>query len=304
MTTSMNKNLFCFGYGYCAEYLSKDLQKDGWSIAGTTRDSDKKPRMADQGIKPHLFNFDHPLGDVPHLMRDVTHLLISIAPDDDGDVAFHMHGHDIARLESLEWVGYFSATSVYGDRGGDWVDETSELRPTSKRGSRRVVAERQWLSLLQDHGVPVHIFRLAGIYGPGRSAIDAVRAGSARRIDKPGHAFSRIHIDDIVQVVEASMLNPDPGTVYNLADDNAAPSHEVIAYACHLLGVDPLPVIPFEEADMAPIARSFYMDNKRINNTRIKEDLGVSLKYPDYRSGLQACLDHDQAGHQDTSELA
>ncbi|MCB9990379.1 MAG: SDR family oxidoreductase [Rhodospirillales bacterium] len=288
------QKLFCFGYGYSCDYLGYELQKAGWDVAGTTRDPDKKAALKERGVKAFLFDYQKPLQDPKLFLDGVTHLLISTPSDDEGDPAFNMHGEDILGLENLQWVGYLSSTSVYGDHGGDWVDESSELIPSSKRGSRRVKAEEQWLSLHHSAGLPVHIFRLAGIYGPGRSALDSVRAGMARRIDKPGHAFSRIHVADIVQVLLASMANPAPGEIYNVADDNAAQSHEVIAYACTLLGMTPPPLIPYEQADMAPMARSFYKDNKRIRNDKIKQALGVSLHYPDYKSGLQACLEAEQ----------
>lgn len=194
-------------------------------------------------------------------------------------------------LKNLQWVGYLSTTGAYGDRGGAWVDENSEVRPSTKRGSRRAKAEEQWLSLQRSYGLPVHVFRLAGIYGPGRSALDSVRAGVARRIDKPGHAFNRIHVEDIVQVLMASIENPHAGSVYNVSDDESAPSHEVIAYACALLGLTVPPLIPYEKADLAPITRSFYSDNKRLRNNKIKDELGVHLKYPDFRCGLEACLE-------------
>ena len=150
------------------------------------------------------------------------------------------------------------------------------------------------MTMFFKHALPVHIFRLAGIYGPGRSALDSVRAGVARRIEKKGHAFSRIHIDDIVNVLMASIAKPNPGAIYNMADDNAAPSHEVIAYACELLGLVPPPLIAFEDADMVPMARSFYADNKRVRNDRIKNELGVQLKYSDYRAGLIGCLEFER----------
>ncbi len=197
------------------------------------------------------------------------------------------------KIPTLRWAGYLSSTSVYGDREGGWVDEDSELRPNSKRGSRREKAEAQWVSLHKDEGFPVHIFRLAGIYGPGRSALDSVRAGVARRIDKSGHAFSRVHIDDIVQTLLASMEKPNPGRIYNVCDDEAAPSHKLIAYACEMLGLPVPALIPYDQADLAPMARSFYSDNKRVRNNRIKEELGVTLKHPDFRSGLQACLEQE-----------
>lgn len=293
--TEANQKLFCFGYGYSCDYLGYALQQaGGWQIAGTTRDPQKKALMKERGIKGYLFDYEKPLNDPALFLKDVTHLLISTPPDDEGDPVFLMHGEDIARQSSIRWIGYLSSTGVYGDRGGAWVDENTEIQPGTKRGSRRALAEAQWLSLLHDHGCPVHVFRLAGIYGPGRSALDSVRAGVARRIDKPGHAFSRIHVDDIVQILMASMAMPSPGAVYNCGDDCAAPSHEVIKYACELLGITPPPLIPYSEADMAPIARSFYSDNKRIRNDKIKQELGITLRYPDYRAGLMGCLEAEQ----------
>ena len=288
----MSKKLFCFGYGYSCDFLGNALRKqDDWKIAGTTRDSDKKALLQQSGVKAFIFDYSKPLSDVKLFLKDTTHLLISTPPDDEGDPTFMMHGDDIAAMEGIEWIGYLSTTGVYGNRNGEWVDETSEVRPSSKRGTRRAIAEDQWLSLYEKRGLSVHVFRLAGIYGPGRSALDSVRAGLARRIDKPGHVFSRIHVEDIANILMASMARPNPGRIYNVCDDFAAPSHEVIDYACGLLGINSPPLIPFEAADMAPIARSFYNDNKRIRNDRIKDELGVSLLYPDYKSGLSACME-------------
>lgn len=296
MNTMKQKKLFCFGYGYCSEYVGHALMQQGdWKILGTTRDPEKRRDLLRRGVKSYLFDYEHPLGD-PHFILDgVTHLLISTPPGDDGDPAFINHGDAIAACKSLEWVGYLSSTAVYGDRDGGIVTETSEIRPTNKRGSRRALAEDQWQSLRVSYGLPLHIFRLSGIYGPGRSALDSVRAGVARRINKPGHAFNRIHVEDIVQSILASMANPNPGAAYNLADDNPVPSHEVIAYACELLGLEIPPLLDYNETDMAPIARSFYKDNKRVKNDKIKQELGVSLKYPDYRKGLEACLAVEEA---------
>ncbi|NBX66653.1 MAG: SDR family oxidoreductase [Proteobacteria bacterium] len=300
------KKLFCFGYGYVAQALAQSLlaQDPSWKIAGTTRDMDKLRALKATGVSMYLFDDDHPLDDPFTALEGVTHLLLSIPPNDGGDPAFTFHADDLLRVESLEWAGLLSSTGVYGDRDGLWVDETSELRPTNKRGSRRALAEAQWQSLLTSeaqspaakaagrapHTMPIHIFRLAGIYGPGRSALDAVRVGNSRRIDKPGHAFNRIHVEDIVQVLMASMEKPKPGRAYNVADDKPSPSHEVIAHACEILGMPIPPLIPFDTVDQAPMARSFYLDNKRVSNARIKHELGVALKYPDYTSGLEACL--------------
>lgn len=288
------KRLFCFGYGYVCEYLGRELMARGWRVAGTTRDPEKLSRMREVGIEAYAFDEDTPLGNPIADLEGTTHLLASIPPDDAGDPAFLAHGEDAAQTPGIEWAGYLSTTGVYGNRDGGWVDETSETRPQTRRGTRRVRAEEQWLSLFRERGFPVHIFRLAGIYGPGRSALDSVRAGNARRIDKPGHAFSRIHVEDIVQVLEASMEKPSPGRIYNLADDRAAPSHEVIAEACALLGLEPLPLLPYVEADLAPITLSFYSDNKRVHNDRIKTELGVRLRYPDFFSGLEACLEAER----------
>jgi len=295
------KKLFCFGYGYTCDYLAHELMQQGnWSIGGTTRDLEKRAFLRAKGINAHLFDYEHPLGDPYFILDGVTHLLISTPPDDRGDPTFAMHAADIARIPTLEWVGYLSTVGVYGDRAGGTVDETSEIRPNSKRGSRRVRAEQEWMSLLMHYGLPLHVFRLAGIYGPGRSALDSVRAGVARRINKPGQVFNRIHVEDVVQVLMASMAHPNPGAAYNLADDDPVPSWEVITYACELLGVTPPPIIPYSEADMAPIVRSFYSDNKRVANRRIKEELGVTLRYPDFRKGIDACLEAEndpQAQH-------
>lgn len=291
--TDSQKRLFCFGYGYTSDFLGRGLEAAApgvWSLAGTTRDSQKKAALRKRGIEAHSFDTEIPLGDPLGYLKGTTHLLISTPPDQDGDLVYRYHAEDLLSIPTLEWVGYLSTTGVYGDRDGGWVDETTEARPSSIRGTRRARAEEQWLSMVRDSNLPMHIFRLAGIYGPGRSALDSVRAGIARRIIKPGHAFSRVHIDDIVQTLMKSFEKPSPGTIYNVADNEAAPSHEVIAYACRLLGQQPPPLVRFEEANLAPITLSFYSENKRIRNDKIKQELGVVLKYPDYRQGLEGCL--------------
>ena len=231
MEADSRSHLFCFGYGYSCNYLSADLcSDDSWSVSGTTRDPEKRTYLKSQGLKTYLFDFDRPLADPLYMMRDATHILVSTPPTDLGDPSFLMHAQDILKLPKLKWLGYLSTTGAYGDRNGGWVDERSTARPTTKRGSRRLKAEEQWLSLYESHNLPVHIFRLAGIYGPGRSALDSIRSGVARRIDKPGHAFSRIHVEDIVQVLRASIVQPAPGEIYNLCDDEPVPSHEAVSY--------------------------------------------------------------------------
>lgn len=293
--SAVENHLFCFGYGYTSDYLGHALMAQGWKVSGTTRDSEKRKELRARGINAYLFDDEVPLPDAQYILRDVTHILVSTPPDDHGDPSFGLYAQDILAMPHLCWLGYLSTTGVYGDRAGGVVDENSEIRPSTIRGSRRARAEEQWLSLLQHgHHVPVHVFRLAGIYGPGRSALDSVRAGVARRIDKPGHAFSRIHVEDIVQILRASIAQPQPGHAYNVCDDVPAPSHEVIDYACQLLGLTSPPLIPFDKVDLAPITQSFYADNKRVRNDRIKQELGISLRYPSFREGLLACLEAEK----------
>jgi nucleoside-diphosphate-sugar epimerase len=280
-------HLFCFGLGYSAAALARHLLDQGWRMTGTCRDEARALELQRLGITPVLFDRRQPIADLDLRLASVTHLLSSVPPDETGDPVLDMHGAALAAAaRHLAWIGYLSTTGVYGDRGGDWVDETSALTPSGERGRRRLAAERAWLALPQ----PAHLFRLAGIYGPGRSALDTVRSGRAKRILKPGQVFSRIHVEDIVAVLLASIARPDPGTAYNVCDDDAADPAEVIAFACELLGVAPPPEVPFAEAELSPMARSFYDDNKRVRNDRIKHTLGVTLRYPSYREGLRALL--------------
>ena len=295
--TKEKRKLFCFGYGYVSEHLGEALKKSkeyDWSLSGTVREAAHKRKLDAKGIDITLFEYTRPLPDVAQTLKDVTHILFCAPPSAEGSAIFSSHGEEIANLKNLQWAGYMSTTGVYGNRSGGWVDENSDINPTTIRGTRRALAEQQWCSLYKAQGLPIHSFRLSGIYGPGRSAIDSVVAGMSRRVEKKGHAFSRIHIDDIVQTVMASMAKPNAGNAYNLADDFPAPSHEVIAYACDLLGVPCPPLVPFDEVDLAPITQSFYDDNKRVRNDKIKQELGVKLKYPSYREGLLACLESDK----------
>jgi nucleoside-diphosphate-sugar epimerase len=285
----MPPRLFCFGLGFSALALAERLMGAGWRIAGTCRGADKARALAARGIDAFRFDRDRPLGDAAAALAGATHLLSSVPPDEWGDPVLDRHGPDIA-ASRLAWIGYFSTTGVYGDHAGGTVDENAALTPSGSRGRRRVAAEAAWLELWHRHGLPVHLFRLAGIYGPGRSALDTVRRGQARRIVKPGQVFSRIHVDDIATVLAASIARPNPGAAYNVCDDDPAPPQDVIAYACELLDAPMPPEIPFEQAELSPMARSFYADNKRVGNARIKRELGVRLAYPSYRAGLQALL--------------
>jgi len=287
--TAEQRALFCFGLGYTAGVLARTLTADRWPVVGTRRASDPGA-AASEGVELLPFDRAHPLPDVRARLAEATHILSSVPPDERGDPVLEVHAGDIAAARNLRWIGYLSTTGVYGDRGGGWVDETASLLPTGERGRRRVAAENQWLDLWCRHGAPVHVFRLAGIYGPGRNALDAVRAGTARRIVKPGQVFSRIHVADIARVLGASMAKPRPGAIYNVCDDDPAPPGDVIAFACELLGVAPPPEVATEQAGLSEMAVSFYADNKRVSNRRIKEELGVRLLYPSYRDGLAALL--------------
>lgn len=228
--------------------------------------------------------------DPADLLQGVTHVLLSIPPGAEGDPAFRHHAEDIAAAGTVEWVGYFSTTGVYGDRDGEWVDETSDLRPGSERSQRRVDAEHDWLTWGDRHGISVQVFRLPGIYGPGRSAVDQVKAGTARRISKPGHVFSRIHVEDIATAVAASIARPQPGGIYNICDDEPAAPGDIVAYVCELLGQEPPPETPYDDADMSPMAKSFWADNRRVRNVHMKKILGVELDFPNYRIGIRGIL--------------
>lgn len=275
--------LFSFGHGYSARALSRLLVPKGWRVIGTTRSADKAKVLATEGVEPLIW----PGAALGPALNAATHLLISTAPDALGDPVLRLVRDDIAMLAAqLSWVGYLSTTGVYGDHAGDWVDEQSPLSPATLRGQARVRAEADWGSL----GLPLHIFRLAGIYGPGRGPFEKVRQGTARRIIKPGQVFSRIHVADIAQVLAASIAQPNPGAAYNLCDDDPAPPEDVIAYAAELLGLPIPPAEDFATAEMSAMARSFYAESKKVSNRRIKQELGVQLIYPDYRSGLQALL--------------
>ena len=278
--TAASRHLLCFGLGYSARILAGRLGDGGWRVSGTSRN----PQGSD------CLSFDHDTPLPSSALAGVSHILVSIPPDPIGDPVLDRHGEDIAAIPGLAWLGYLSTTGVYGDRAGGWVDESSELRPSGERGRRRVAAEAGWQGLWRRRGVPVHIFRLAAIYGPGRSPFDALRAGAAKRIDKQGQVFSRIHVEDLASVLVASIARPRPGAIYNVCDDKPAAPEAVVAHAASLLGVPVPPLVPFEAAGLSPMARSFYDDNKRVSNALIKSELGALLRYPNYRAGLAAIL--------------
>ncbi len=274
------KTLLSIGHGYSAQALARLLIPQGWTVIGTTRSAARAEAFRAAGVEPLLL--PGPLA--PALAR-ASHVLTSVAPDAAGDPILRDHAAELAAARPV-WAGYLSTTAVYGDHQGGWVDEDTPLTPSTERGAARVRAEADWAAL----GLPLHIFRLAGIYGPGRGPFEKVRDGSARRIIKPGQVFSRIHVEDIAQVVAASIAHPHPGRAYNVCDDDPAPPEDVIGHAAELLGLPLPPAVAYDQAEMTPMARSFYAESKRVRNDRIKSELGVRLLYPTYREGLAALL--------------
>ena len=273
----MARRLVCLGYGYVASALGRLLAHEGWSVTGTQRSA------AAGNVEIVIFDGATVSDTLRAALASADAVLASIPPDDDGDPALRLLGADFAPRGA--WLGYLSTTGVYGDRQGGWSFEDDRRAPSSAVSARRVIAEDQWRA----HGA--HVFRLPGIYGPGRSAFDRLRAGDARRIVKPGLVFSRAHVDDIAAALAASIARPQPGRAYNVCDDEPAPPQDVIAYAANLLGVAPPPAIAFADANLPAAAARFYTDSKRVSNARAKAALGWRPCYPSYREGLTAILE-------------
>ncbi|MEM7242407.1 MAG: SDR family oxidoreductase [Pseudomonadota bacterium] len=278
------KTLLSIGHGFSARALGRRLIAEGWRVIGTTRSAEKAELLRAEGVEPVIW----PGSDLTPLIKQARYVLTSVAPKEDGDPVLMDHA-DVFRASEFEWVGYLSTTGVYGDHQGGWVDETTPLTPSTQRGKLRVMAEGEWTKL----GLPLHIFRLAGIYGPGRGPFEKVRRGTARRIIKKGQVFSRIHVEDIAQVLAASIAKPRAGAIYNLCDDDPAPPQDVIAYAAELLGMPVPPDEDFETAEMRPMARSFYAESKRVRNDLIKDELGVKLMYNGYKQALRVTLEDE-----------
>ena len=278
--------LMSFGHGYSARALTRLILPEGCEVIGTTRTEEKATTLRGEGVDPVLWGEN-----LEAALERATHVLISAGPGPGGDPVLNHYGDLLSKhLKPNQWVGYLSTTGVYGNHDGGWVDEATPLTPSTKRGQLRVEAEAAWQALCEKTDAALHIFRLAGIYGPGRGPFAKVRAGTARRIVKPGQVFSRIHVDDIAQVLLASIKQPNPGAIYNLCDDDPAPPEDVIGHAAELLGKPLPPAEDFATAEMTPMARSFYAESKKVRNDRIKDELGIKLIYPDYRTGLAALL--------------
>jgi nucleoside-diphosphate-sugar epimerase len=271
------KHLLCFGFGFSAQALSLILDRDQWRITGTSRSAEGAANINEQGFEGVRFDALHAIPD------SVTHVLSSVPPDDNGDIVLSRFANDFA-ARKFQWIGYLSTTGVYGDHAGAWVDEDTALSPNTKRGERRVAAEAAW----QKFGP--HVFRLAGIYGPGRNQLETVKAGTAQRIVKQGQVFSRIHVADIAGILKASIERPNLSQIYNAADDEPCPPQDVIAYAASLLNLSAPPEIPFERASLSNMAKSFYADSKRVSNARVKRELNYKFLFPNYRDGLKSLL--------------
>ncbi|MGQ0671591.1 MAG: SDR family oxidoreductase [Hyphomicrobium sp.] len=280
--------LFCFGFGYCASALARRLKGQGWRITGSTTSADGVSRLAGIGYQACLFDGSQPSSAVTAALASATHVLVSAPPQTFGDPVLRLHASDLIAAPRLTWIGYLSTIGVYGDHAGAWVDEDTLVHPVSERSQRRVEAEQAWLALGWRTGRRVQVFRLAGIYGPRRSPLDNVLGGTARRIVKPGQVFNRIHVDDIASVLAAAMAGRGSKAIYNVTDDEPAPPQNVVAFAAELLGLPPPPEIAFEAAGLSGMALSFYGENKRVRNDRLRSDLGVALAYPTYREGLRS----------------
>lgn len=272
--------LLTLGHGYSAAALAALLIPQGWQVIGTARSPEKAQELQASGVSPILYP-----ADLQDVLSKASHILITAAPDAKGDIFLQNHGAQIAKSNAV-WVGYLSTTAVYGDHKGAWVTEDTPTAPQSPRASARVLAENQWLST----ALPVQIFRLAGIYGPGRGPFAKVRDGTARRIIKENQIFSRIHVADIAATLAASIARPRAGAIYNVCDNNPAPPQDVLTFAANLLGLPPPPEVDFATAELPEMTRSFYSESKRVDNRRIKEELGVELNYPTYQAGLGAML--------------
>jgi len=278
------KQVFIFGAGYSGKSFAR-ANPGAAAIFGTTRSPEKFEGLRQAGIAPLLF--DGALsGEIAEALNKTTHLVISVAPEEAGDPVLNAARAAIAQMPTLEWIGYLSTVGVYGDYGGAWVNEKTTCRPVSKRSVMRVKAEQAWLKLGEEIGRPVAILRLSGIYGPGRNGLVNLENGTARRLVKPGQVFNRIHCDDIAGALW-QLIEGNTGGIFNVTDDEPAPPQDVVAYAASLMGVEPPPEIPFETAQLSPMARSFYGENKRVANAAIKA-AGYSLRFPDYR----AAFDH------------
>lgn len=284
----MTQRLFCFGLGYSALELATELVRDGWDVRGTVRTQQKADALSAKGIGALCFEGDQRREEIDEALSGCTHVLISAPPDEGGCPVFRAYG---ARIAGMPWIGYLSSTGVYGDHAGAWVHETSPTAPTSDLGENRLAAEGQWRSLQP----AAHIFRLASIYGPGRSVLDRVRSGRGARIEHPA-LMSHVHVDDIVQAIRATIASPRPGEIFNIADSEPMTNLAFTDLAYDLLGMDKPPAIGLDHPMIPEITRKHFADSKRVDASKLRrllhEALGVELKHPTAADGLRRCLEH------------
>lgn len=290
--SAVDRHLFCFGCGYTARRLAKRFMASGGTVSGTARSPEGVSELKSLSIDAHLFDGSAPLP--ASTFEGVTDLLCSIPPDEHGnDGVLSLHKDTLTALLDLRWAALLSTTGVYGDTGGEWVDEHAPLNPMNTRAARRVAAEKVWLAWGKEKQTPVQVFRLPGIYGPGRTPFARLRAGKAQRIYKPNHVFNRIHLDDIVSALLLGMQHPNRGPVFNLADNEPAPADDVLAYAAKLIGLPAPPRVPIDQAALSPMAQSFYAESKRVSTAFAREQLGFVPRFPSYREGLAASLEEE-----------
>ena len=285
MSITSRDNLLIFGCGFSGEAIARLAAGNFAAITGTTRDAAKADRIRNAGAEPLVFEGETLSPELVSRLAGTTHLLVSIAPGEAGDPVLNALEKSEAALPALKWTGYLSTVGVYGDHGGAWVDEQTEPRPVSKRSRQRLEAETAWRTFAGARGLPLAVLRLSGIYGPGRNAFVNIANGTARRLVKPGQVFNRIHCDDIASAALAAARRKADG-IFNITDDEPAPPQDVVTFAHELAGVAPPPETDFETADLSPMARSFYGENKRVSNAKSKAELGLAYAFPDYRTAL------------------
>lgn len=278
--------LLVFGLGYSAGFVAREAMARGWEVTGTSRSAERAGELSREGIRTLVYGGFAVSRPLSVALAEADAVLVSTQPTEDGDPVLASLAGELAATANLRWIGYLSTIGVYGDHGGAWIDESTSPRPANARSRQRLAIEEGWLELGRSSGKAVQIFRLAGIYGPGRSPITKLRAGTATRLVKPGQVFNRIHVDDIAGVVLASLERPRSGAIYNVSDDEPAPPQDVVSYAAELLKLTPPPEIAFDPAVLRPMAASFYAENRRVSNALVKRELGYRFRYPTYREGL------------------
>ncbi|MGI9355772.1 MAG: SDR family oxidoreductase [Rhizobiaceae bacterium] len=295
--------ILIFGAGFSGRHIGNACATAGATVAGTTRSKENFSYLESADVQPLLFDYETVTPHLRHVLAETTHLVISIAPprqeystmpDQTVDpVLLALGNSSLAEIApGLRWIGYLSTVGVYGDHDGAWINEEAPVNPTSERSRQRVRAEDEWQAVSDRAGIPLAIFRLSGIYGPGRNALATARMGKARRLIKKGQVFNRIHVSDIAAAVKTAARNETGGT-FNITDDEPAPPQDVVKFAHDLMGRRPPPEIDFETADLSPMARSFYGENKRVSNEKSKSVLGLEYDWPNYRTALRRMWEED-----------